>query len=97
MHDQPAFCDREIEPDFAFGRRALQLEQERPVDLLDIDAAVLHRLEGMGQFDQLAGGDLGIGEGAKLDRTSWLLNSKYAHRSPGLRSFSRVSDFIFRL
>jgi hypothetical protein len=35
-----------------FGRRAFELVQERPVDLLDMDAPVLHRLDGAGQLDQ---------------------------------------------
>ena len=46
------------------ARRALQLEQKWPVDLLDIDTAVLHRLESVGQLDQLA-----AASGAVLIRT----------------------------
>jgi hypothetical protein len=38
--------------------------QKRPVDLLNVDAAVLHRLDGVGDLHQLARGDLQIGEGA---------------------------------
>ncbi|WP_156951650.1 hypothetical protein [Bradyrhizobium sp. WSM1743] len=34
--------------------------QERRVDLLDMDAILLHRLDAGGEFDQLAGGGLGV-------------------------------------
>ena len=40
------------------------LVQKRPVDQFDIDAAVLHRLDRIGDLDQLAGGFLRIGVGA---------------------------------
>jgi hypothetical protein len=43
-------------------RRTLELIDERSVDLLDVDAAVLHRLDGIGQLHQLARGGLGVGE-----------------------------------
>src|SRR6516164_1505720 len=43
------------------------LVQKRLVDLLDVDPAVLYRLERFGELDQLACGDLGIGEGAWRD------------------------------
>jgi len=39
----------------------------RPVYLLDVDATVLQRFEGVGRFDDFARGDLGIGEGAVND------------------------------
>jgi hypothetical protein len=41
--------------------------QKRPVDLLNVDAAVLHRLDGVGNLDQLARGEIGLSEGAALD------------------------------
>jgi hypothetical protein len=56
-----------LKPGLVFGRRALELKQERPFDLLDIDAAVLHRLDGVGQLHQLARGGVGIGEVAIRD------------------------------
>jgi len=43
VQHQPAPGDREIEPGLVLGRRGLQLEQHRPVDLLDVDTAVLDR------------------------------------------------------
>lgn len=56
-----------LKPGLVFRRRALELIEEGAVDLLNVNAAVLHRLEGVGQLDQLAGGDIGIGEGARVD------------------------------
>jgi hypothetical protein len=67
MQHEPAVCDGALKPGFVFGGRALQLEQERPVDFFDIDAAVLDRLERVGEFDQLARGGIGIGERAVED------------------------------
>jgi hypothetical protein len=55
--------DRIVEAGLVFRRRALELGQKRPVDLLDIDPAVLERLESVGEFDQLARGDFRIREG----------------------------------
>jgi len=37
---QPAVRDGEIETGLVLGRAAAFLEQERPVDLLDVDAAI---------------------------------------------------------
>jgi hypothetical protein len=42
--------------------RALELEQKRPVDLLDIDPAVLDGLERVGELKQLARGSFRIGK-----------------------------------
>jgi hypothetical protein len=53
-----------------FRRRGLQLKQERAVDLLDIDAAILDRLESIGDLDDLAGGEVWISEG-EWGRTSF--------------------------
>ena len=36
-------------------------KQESPVDLLDVDAAVLHGLDAIGDLKELAGGSFGIG------------------------------------
>jgi hypothetical protein len=60
-------CDGTLKAGLVFRRRTLELIQERPVDLLDIDAAVLHGLDGVGQFYQLAGGGVGVGETAGID------------------------------
>jgi len=49
-----------------FGREATTA-QERSVDLLDMDAAVLHGLDGIGDLHQLARGGVGIIEGVGVD------------------------------
>ena len=64
MPPQPAFGDRQLQPGAIFGRAATLLEQERPVDLLDVDPAVLDRLDGVGDLEDLARGLLGVGEGS---------------------------------
>jgi hypothetical protein len=63
---QPAALDSELHTSAVFRRTALVLEQEGAVDLLDVNAAVLHRLDGAGDLDQAARGFLGIGIGASL-------------------------------
>src|SRR6476620_1547453 len=64
---QPAFGDGIVQRGTVVLGRAAFLEQERPVDLLDVDAAVLHRLDRVGDLQQLAGGDGRISEGARRD------------------------------
>jgi hypothetical protein len=59
---EPAVLDRAIKPGLVFRRRALELEQKRPVDLLDIDPAVLDGLERVGELKQLARGSFRIGK-----------------------------------
>ena len=61
MHHQPAALDRQVETGFVFGRRAFFAKQERPVDLLDMDAAVLRGLDAVGDLQDLAGRFFGIG------------------------------------
>ena len=41
VHDQPAALDRQIQAGLVFGRRSVVATQERPVDPLDIDPAIL--------------------------------------------------------
>src|ERR1700747_3169784 len=65
---EPALGNGTLKTRLVFRRRALELKQERPVDLLDIDAAVLHRLESVGTLHELARGGLGVREGAGLDK-----------------------------
>ena len=43
MHREPSALDRELEAGAVVRRAALELGQERPVDLLAVDAAVLHQ------------------------------------------------------
>jgi hypothetical protein len=49
------------------SQKAALLLQERPVDQLDMDAAVLHGLDRVGDLHQLARGGFWIGVGAGLD------------------------------
>ncbi len=45
---QPAIGEGMVEPGDVLLRRAAFLEQERPVDPLEVDAAILQRLGGVG-------------------------------------------------
>src|ERR1700751_2257880 len=47
VQPEPAVGDGALKARLVFRRRALVLIQERPVDLLDIDATILHRLKGV--------------------------------------------------
>jgi hypothetical protein len=67
VQHQPSLLDRAIEAGFVFRRRGLQLKQHRPVDLLDVDAAVLDGFHTVGEFDDLARGRFWISVGAGLD------------------------------
>ena len=60
MLPEPTAINRQIEAGFVFGRRAFVFGQKRPVDQLDKDATFLHRLDRIGDLDQLAGGGLGL-------------------------------------
>src|ERR1700674_5372210 len=64
MEDEPAAGDRQIEASLVFGRAALVFAEERPVDQLDEDAAVLRRLDRGGDLDQPARGFSWIAVGA---------------------------------
>ena len=52
----PAALDGELHARAVLGGASLVLEQERPVDQLDVDASVLHRLDGAGDLDDAACG-----------------------------------------
>jgi hypothetical protein len=58
---EPALGDGEIEASFVLGRGAA-FPEERPVDLLDVQAAVLNRLDRAGDLQEPAGGLRGVGE-----------------------------------
>jgi hypothetical protein len=79
---KPATLDREPEPGAVLGGCGMVLEQEGPVDLLDIDAAVLDRLEGTGALQEPAGGLLGIGVlawfGVPVHAAAWSSSGKLA-------------------
>ena len=74
MQPQPAFGDRADESGVELIRRAASIE-ERSVDQLDIDAAVLNRLDPIGDLDELAGGGVRINEAARTRRISWAWDS----------------------
>jgi hypothetical protein len=59
---QPTLGDREGEAGAIFGWGAAFLEQERPIDLLDMDAAILDSLDSVRDLEQLAGGLIRICE-----------------------------------
>ena len=63
MPDRPAFGDRAVEAGPVLVGTAAGLK-ERRVDQLDIDAAVLHRLDRARDLDKLPDGGGGIGAGA---------------------------------
>jgi hypothetical protein len=67
VQPEPAVGDGTIKTGFVLRRRAFELILERAVDLLDVDAPVLHRLDSVGQLHQLARGGVRIGERAGLD------------------------------
>ena len=54
VQPKPATLDRELEAGAVFGRAALELGQERPADLLNLNSAVLHWLDGAGDLHQLS-------------------------------------------
>ena len=53
MKFQPAQANRAIETRRVFRRRPFVAEQERAVELLDVDSAILHRLEGVRVLHQI--------------------------------------------
>ena len=67
VHFQPAQANGTIEALRVFRRRALVAEQERAVEFLDVDPAILHWLEGVGVLHQAAGGFVRIGIGSVGD------------------------------
>ncbi len=67
----PLSCSSSQEAGPVLRGRAFELEQEWPVDLLDIDSAVLDGLERVGELEQFAGGDFRVGEGTGRDKFHW--------------------------
>src|SRR6516165_8552105 len=67
MPREPTPGDRPIQTGLVFGHRALVLIQERRIDQLDKDAAVLDRLDRARDLDRLARCDVRIGVRAGLD------------------------------
>ena len=65
MQFQPTAFDREIKASLVLCWRRLQLKQERPVDRLDINPAVLNGFEGVSKLEDLAGRIFRIGVGAR--------------------------------
>jgi len=60
MHFEPAALNRQVEAGPIFRRRSFVAKQERAVEFLDIDAAILHRLEGVRVLHQTARSFVGI-------------------------------------
>jgi hypothetical protein len=52
MQFQPTLCDGTIQAGAVFRGRALVAEQERAIDLLDMDSAILNRFEGVRMLHQ---------------------------------------------
>jgi hypothetical protein len=67
MQHQPALLDRALEAGFVFRRRRPFPIQHRFVNLFDVDAAILHRLDGVRYLDDFAGSHLGISERTRFD------------------------------
>ena len=55
VQHQRTALDRQVKDSLEFVRFALLAEQERPVDQLDVDPAVLHDLDAVGDLNDLAG------------------------------------------
>jgi hypothetical protein len=67
MLPQPALGDRQLLEARALFGRAASSPQEGQIDLLDMDPAVLDRLDAVGDLDQLAGGGFRISVGTISD------------------------------
>ena len=61
MHHEPTALDCQPQAGAVFGRRGALLVEKRRVDLLDVDTAILHRLDRAGDLDQFAGGCFRVG------------------------------------
>lgn len=67
MHHDPAALDGMPEPGELLGGRAFDLEEERRIDLLDANAAILNSFDAAGDLDLFTRGDFGIGQRARFD------------------------------
>ena len=61
---QPTPFDGELQACAVFRRRALVAKQERSIQFLDIDPAILNRFEGVRVLQQAAGGSLWVSVGS---------------------------------
>jgi hypothetical protein len=57
VHPEPAAFNGQLDPGAVLPRHAALLVQERLVDLLDVDAAVLDGLNRLGDLKNFEGGD----------------------------------------
>jgi hypothetical protein len=71
MHHEPTALDREPQADAIFGWRGALLVQKRRVDFLNMDTAVLHRLDRAGDLDQFAGGCFKVGVDTGFGELHW--------------------------
>ena len=67
MQPKPAAVDALVQACLVLSRAALVLKQERAIDQFDMNAAVLHGFDGVGDLHQLARGDFGVDKGAGDD------------------------------
>jgi hypothetical protein len=63
VHVEPSAYKRQLQLGATFSWRALQFEDETPIDFFDVDSAILDRLDRFGDLNQLARRSLGIGIG----------------------------------
>jgi hypothetical protein len=88
VQDQPAFGYRMVKAGFVLRRCALEFEQKRPVDLLDIDPAVLDWLECVGELEQLAGGDFPDQMRGSATSSALAQRTMNEFKEPGLTVFT---------
>jgi hypothetical protein len=72
MHHELAALDCEPQAGAILGRRGALLVEKRRVDLLDMDTAILHRLDRAGDLDQFAGGFFRVGVDTGFGEFHWL-------------------------
>ena len=88
---EPALLDGALDPGAVqLGRSARS--QKRQVDSLDEDAAILYRLDGARDVDELARSDIGIGESAVGDELNASPFRAGSERSVCRRRVSRCRD-----
>ena len=68
MQIEPAVLNGVFDPGTELWPTGLERVEERRVDLLDVDAAVLNRLDARGELDQLAGLGLRVGKGRSAEK-----------------------------
>jgi len=67
VHPEPVLSNGVVETGFIFSRCGLEGAEHRPIDLLDVEAAILNRFHRAGDLHQLARGDFRVGIGPLID------------------------------